>query len=272
METRELDDETVSCTVPGCYSCTDIYQDSEIDTDARMAFIRKTKLLRYSALADLTDEHYAIMTPRVYGYALQERKWHALNIEHVADHQTDTNKLQNGQTAFDDLVLPKSHKALLQALVRNQTRQFRSTSAIRTVDDEKSEKRPGDISMDLVRGKGKGVIILLHGAPGVGKTSTAECIASQLGRPLFPITCGDLGVDASTVEIRLEEYFRLASQWGCVLLLDEADVFLARRSNDQLKRNALVSGMHARPFSSGSLLISAQSFSESWSTTLECLC
>jgi SpoVK/Ycf46/Vps4 family AAA+-type ATPase len=96
--------------------------------------------------------------------------------------------------------------------------------------------------MDLVRGKGKGVIILLHGVPEVGKTSTAECVAFHLGRPLFPITYGDLGVDANTVELRLEEYFRLASQWGCVLLLDEADVFLARRSEDQLKRNALVSG------------------------------
>jgi hypothetical protein len=59
---------------------------------------------------------------------------------------------------------------------------------------------------------------------------------------LFPITCGDLGVDANTVEERLEEYFRLTSQWRCVLLLDEADVFIARRSEDQLKQNALVSG------------------------------
>lgn len=59
---------------------------------------------------------------------------------------------------------------------------------------------------------------------------------------MFPITCGDLGVDANTVEERLEEYFRLTSQWRCVLLLDEANVFIARRSEDQLKQNALVSG------------------------------
>lgn len=59
---------------------------------------------------------------------------------------------------------------------------------------------------------------------------------------MFPITCGDLGVDANTVEERLEEYFRLTSQSGYVLLLDEADVFLARRSEDQLRQNALVSG------------------------------
>lgn len=79
---------------------------------------------------------------------------------------------------------------------------------------------------------------------GVGKTSTAECVAAQLHRPLFPITCGDLGTDATTVERRLEEYFRLAQRWGCVLLLDEADVFLAKRQPSDLKRNALVSGRY----------------------------
>lgn len=43
---------------------------------------------------------------------------------------------------------------------------------------------------DLVRGKGEGLIILLHGVPGVGKTSTAECVAEYTGRPLFALTCG----------------------------------------------------------------------------------
>lgn len=53
---------------------------------------------------------------------------------------------------------------------------------------------------------------------------------------------GDLGVTAATVERALEEKFHLAQVWDCVLLLDEADVFLAERSRDDIKRNALVSG------------------------------
>lgn len=44
------------------------------------------------------------------------------------------------------------------------------------------------------------------------------------------------------MEDRLEEYFSLAQKWGCVLLLDEADVFLAKRTQGDLNRNALVSG------------------------------
>ncbi|KAB2574842.1 hypothetical protein DBV05_g6510 [Lasiodiplodia theobromae] len=113
--------------------------------------------------------------------------------------------------------------------------------------------------MDLVKGKGrygispnlnshslttfagKGVIILLHGEPGVGKTSTAECIADYTSRPLYPITCGDIGETADTVEENLEKTFQLAHKWGCVLLLDEADVFLQERNREDLRRNAVVS-------------------------------
>lgn len=52
---------------------------------------------------------------------------------------------------------------------------------------------------------------------------------------------------APEVEKALETSFSLASRWGCVLLLDEADVFLATRSKVDFHRNGLVSGMlHAR--------------------------
>jgi hypothetical protein len=44
--------------------------------------------------------------------------------------------------------------------------------------------------------------------------------------PLFPITCGDIGDKAETVEMHLEKNFQLAHKWGCVLLLDEAEYVL----------------------------------------------
>jgi len=97
---------------------------------------------------------------------------------------------------------------------------------------------------DLVRGKGEGIIMLLHGPPGVGKTSTAECVAELCNRPLFQITCGDIGTEPKDVEKNLDDNFRLAHRWGCVLLLDEADVFLTRRGQEDLKRNSLVSGTY----------------------------
>ncbi|KAJ3960890.1 hypothetical protein N0V92_002444 [Colletotrichum tropicale] len=51
---------------------------------------------------------------------------------------------------------------------------------------------------------------------------------------------GDLGTTAREVEGDLEKSFALASRWGCILLLDEADVFLAARSKNDFARNGLV--------------------------------
>lgn len=101
--------------------------------------------------------------------------------------------------------------------------------------------------MDLVKGKGKGLIILLHGAPGVGKTSTAETVAAYTGRPLYPITCGDIDTTPAEIEDKLWSHFKLAHKWGCVLLLDEADVFLAKRERGDIERNGIVSGICTVP-------------------------
>ncbi|KAI4216720.1 MAG: hypothetical protein L6R36_009333, partial [Xanthoria steineri] len=43
------------------------------------------------------------------------------------------------------------------------------------------------------------------------------------------------------VETNLGKSFQLAHKWGCVLLLDEADVFMAKRIGSDMQRNSLVS-------------------------------
>ncbi|KAK8061853.1 P-loop containing nucleoside triphosphate hydrolase [Apiospora phragmitis] len=97
-------------------------------------------------------------------------------------------------------------------------------------------------SADFVMGKGSGLTFLLHGKPGVGKTLTAECIAAFTKRPLMILTSSDIGTDAKDVEKNLTEHFRNAKSWGAVLLIDEADVFMERRSTADLTRNSLVAG------------------------------
>lgn len=55
------------------------------------------------------------------------------------------------------------------------------------------------------------------------------------------MTCGDLGVESSKLELELRKIFDRATKWSAVLLLDEADVFLQERDVRNLERNALVS-------------------------------
>ncbi|KAK4653923.1 hypothetical protein QC762_0088590 [Podospora pseudocomata] len=68
-----------------------------------------------------------------------------------------------------------------------------------------------------------------------------EAVAQAYGKPLFSITSGDLGSTPAQVESNLTEIFHLANVWDCVLLLDEADVFLEEREKSNLERNAVVS-------------------------------
>jgi SpoVK/Ycf46/Vps4 family AAA+-type ATPase len=123
--------------------------------------------------------------------------------------------------AFDTLAVDPDTKELIIALVSN--------------------KIEADKGTDLMSGKGTGLIVLLHGGPGTGKTLTAESVAEIAEKPLYRVTCGDIGTDPIQIEKYLESVFYLGRIWDCVVLLDEADVFLEQRSLADLSRNALVS-------------------------------
>lgn len=211
---------------------TDVFDDSKFEADRRTDFLQSTDLLSFQSLGrhGLSDECLKLLPPRLYGYSLLDHKWLALDIDRLSEIPP-----RSLTANFEDLVLPDGHGTLLQALIKNQVR-LPKQSPIGL------DEVAGGLSMDVVAGKGKGLIILLHGAPGVGKTSTAECVAAELKRPLLPITCGDIGTNARDAEESLESFCTLAQKWRCVLLLDEADVFLAKREKGDIKRNSLVSG------------------------------
>jgi hypothetical protein len=55
------------------------------------------------------------------------------------------------------------------------------------------------------------------------------------------VSAGELGTDPRTLEAELQKILDIAHAWGAVLLLDEADVFLEKRTIQDIHRNALVS-------------------------------
>ncbi|CAI6341094.1 unnamed protein product [Periconia digitata] len=168
------------------------------------------------------EEQYLLCPPRVLGYHLESRTWLELDVEKLQNISQPVSDL-----AFRKLQLHKTLKELIRKLVQSHT--------------SGTGKKP--LMEDIVKGKGQGLVILLHGPPGVGKTLTAESVASLTGKPLFSITTSDIGLAPADVEHNLESLFELAARWHAVLLFDEADVFLESRSShtSDLTRNALVS-------------------------------
>jgi hypothetical protein len=177
-------------------------------------------------------EDLALLPARLMAYALKDRKFFNADIQYLKVPTPMTDP-------YNELKIPHDHKRLLKAIVQDH---FDKKVVHRTLQD----KGQVTVQQDFIRGKGKGLVILLHGAPGVGKTATAEAVAFAHRKPLFAITCGDIGVHFSDLEYNLSEIFRLANLWDCVLLLDEAEIFLSRREKVEsaLKTNAVVSSTY----------------------------
>jgi ATP-dependent 26S proteasome regulatory subunit len=89
---------------------------------------------------------------------------------------------------------------------------------------------------DVIIGKGQGLIILLSGPPGTGKTLTAEAVADKTHRPLLYLHAEDLGINAATLGANVKKMFEMATDWDAVILLDEADVFMAERHPTDIHR------------------------------------
>jgi SpoVK/Ycf46/Vps4 family AAA+-type ATPase len=123
------------------------------------------------------------------------------------------------EEAWDALVIHPDKKALLAAVIRKQQ----------------------DVgSIDVIQGKGEGTTFLLYGPPGTGKTLTAEAMAEMLHRPLYVVSAGEMGTTPQDLESRLSDALQLCARWNCICLIDEADIFLERRSGNDILRNALV--------------------------------
>ncbi|MCJ1401381.1 hypothetical protein MMC11_004593 [Xylographa trunciseda] len=229
--------------------------DQSLNTLQVAEFSSNTDLLNPRPLSRMSKDHLMLLPYRIYGYVLLSRKWFPLDVELVEDIRQVKEDDADG---FDDLVLPEGHGDVVRALINMHLRAPQADSFGKRYVEAPTRHT------DIVKGKGKGLIILLHGAPGVGKTSTAECVAVKTGRPLFSITCGDIsGASVKAVEQNLEGYFDLARKWGCVLLLDEADVFLGERTKGDINQNSLVSVfLRALEYYSGILILTTNRIGE----------
>ncbi|PMD29661.1 hypothetical protein L207DRAFT_474815 [Hyaloscypha variabilis F] len=171
-------------------------------------------------LQEPEEDEFLMMPPKIFGYDFFEKEWVSLSVSNI-------KPIKWNKQPYEDLVLPEATKNLVKAMV--------------TIRASSIKKMGESANFDIISGKGNGLIMLFHGSPGTGKTLTAESVAEIAEMPLYPITCGDIGTEPDKVEQYLQLVFQLGKRWNCVLLLDEADVFLEERTLTDLQRNSLVS-------------------------------
>ncbi|KAK0761359.1 hypothetical protein N5P37_006309 [Trichoderma harzianum] len=128
----------------------------------------------------LGDNFFLCLPTSIAGFNMQTKEWINLNVRYIEDVVWNTE-------AFEFLVIDQGTKSMIQAVVTNQLHASQNT--------------------DLIRGKGNGLFILLHGGPGTGKTLTAESVAEIAKKPLYRVTCGDIGTSAQDVENMKRTFF-----------------------------------------------------------------
>jgi hypothetical protein len=94
---------------------------------------------------------------------------------------------------------------------------------------------------DLVGSKGKGIIVVLHGPPGMGKTPVAESIAEFVERPLKYVSVAEIIANPKTIEGKSRDMFDKCAEVHGLLLMDEA------RSIEDFRRNAVVTSKYDYP-------------------------
>lgn len=150
--------------------------------------------------------------PFVRAFSLDLKAYVYADVDDVADHVFD-------KAAMSKLVLPEQVEGILRKIFDTPT---------------------DSLFGDMYKGRHGGMVILANGPQGCGKTMTAEVFAEHTGRPLYVLEMGELGTDLQAVEKSLQLIFARAARWNAVLLFDEADVFLAKRDDSSLERNAIV--------------------------------
>ncbi|KAG7290976.1 hypothetical protein NEMBOFW57_000983 [Staphylotrichum longicolle] len=186
----------------------------------------------------LTDHQYFLCDQMVEAFLFKIRSWQYLHVDGFREPTFDSG-------LFENLVLKNSTKEF----IKNLTQMYIRDSSQPPLHGEKGfnkvtqvhnspRRRKADAtwSADFVEGKGEGLTILLHGRPGV------ECIADFTERPLLSLTCSDIGVKPENIEANLLSWFKAAENWGAIMLIDEADIYMEQRQVQDIERNHLVAG------------------------------
>ncbi|EDN04841.1 predicted protein [Histoplasma mississippiense (nom. inval.)] len=154
---------------------------------------------------DMDDDDYLICCPTVPGFSFTNNAFYEFAVD-------DIDEIKWSSTLFGNLTIPDEQRSTLMALAKTR---MGVTPTL-----------PFD---DFVAGKGRGLITL-----------TAEAMAENFERPLYPIPAAQLATQPDRLEDNLTRIFQIAKRFDALLLLDEADVFLERRTSINMSKDAIV--------------------------------
>jgi hypothetical protein len=175
-----------------------LHENNKVPPAPTIAILYDPWPMEVSLNDELEKDQFMLLPPNIHAFYLKEKEWKDLLVDNI-------RPITWNKDAFDRLVLPTKTKDLVKALVMVRTGKQNSQQGMHL-----AKRRD-----DMITGKGNGLIVLLHGGPGTGKTLTAESVAELAELPLYSVTCGDIGTNAEAVEKYLQTILYLGKTWNC---------------------------------------------------------
>jgi len=171
-------------------------------------------------LSQISEDQYCICIPFLIGYSLNHNSgWGYFHVKNL-------NPITFNEHVFDDLCLEETQT---KGNIKNILKSLLISKKINKFSD-------------IVSGKSSGLIFLLHGLPGTGKTCTAETISELLHYPLYRVGFSELNNVYGRIEENLKRVFELGTRWNAIMLIDEADTIMEkRRDYGNMTTNTLTS-------------------------------
>jgi hypothetical protein len=133
-----------------CCGSDTVFKDLQMASYLSHPFLRDYGGLSGPRTADELGDDMILLPNWVHGFILRLRKWATLKLDDLTEVPFDND--------FDELMISPIHKQTILALVdtheKSRANPFSTTQSIGS-------------SLDLVKGKGTGLILLLHGEPGM---------------------------------------------------------------------------------------------------------
>jgi hypothetical protein len=209
--------ELINCSDPLCNSCTDVYDDFEVEAEHQKRSERTfvDLLIPQAPTSSLGhDDGYLLLPSRVLGYSLSSHEWYPLRLDCLRKIHPIADSIK------ENVIMPTRQKQLMEAFAKSW--RHPKFGGEQGQSNALSQQHSG------------GARLLFHGPPGVGKSSTARALGDLFAAPILEISAANLEFTPRGLKDKLGWFILLATQWRLTLVLDAADTILgARNQHDE---------------------------------------
>lgn len=151
------------------------------------------------------EDDIALLPRFMPGFDLERKSWGLFDVDEV-------EPIKFNENAWKHIVLDESSKDVIEGVVG--AFDFGKEAV---ADEEQT-----------------GLVILLHGPSGTGKTATVEAIAEHFKRPLYSLAICSLPLDVTLLVDTLTSRLDAARSWNAIVLIEAGDILMQTQRHEPI--------------------------------------